>query len=52
MKLIYTGYKWRPMKTEELAIMCKERILPTKPENPVASDIINVEKRRIQIWVS
>lgn len=37
--MIYTGYQWRPMKYDELEIMCKENIVPFKPTIPEAGDI-------------
>lgn len=36
---IYTGYQWRPMKDNELEIMCEENIVPFKPKYPEAGDI-------------
>ena len=40
---IYTGYQWRPMKDDELEIMCRENIVPFKPRIPEAGDILEVE---------
>ena len=36
---IYTGYKWREMKPDEIEIMDATRIRPHKPKEPEAGDI-------------
>ena len=36
---IYTGYQWRPMKDDELEIMCSENIVVVMPRYPEAGDI-------------
>lgn len=37
--LIYTGYQWRPMKDDEIEIMCSENIVVVMPRYPEAGDI-------------
>ncbi len=37
--LIYTGYQWRPMKEDELEIMCPENIVKEKSDNAEAGHI-------------
>lgn len=39
---IYTGYQWRPMKDDEMEIMCKENIVPFKSKYPEAGEIVEV----------
>ena len=34
--MIYTGYQWRPMKDDEIEIMCSENIVVTMPRYPEA----------------
>jgi len=36
---IYTGYDWRPMKKDEIEIMCHENIVPQMKEDAQAGDI-------------
>ena len=36
---IYTGYKWRPMKTDEIEIMNRENIVDEMKEDAQAGDI-------------
>lgn len=39
MKLIYTGYAWRPMTPGELAIMNADRFVDEMTEDAAAGDI-------------
>ncbi|MPM47614.1 hypothetical protein SDC9_94325 [bioreactor metagenome] len=41
---IYTGYQWRPMKDDELEIMCKENIVPFKSKYPEAGEIVEEDE--------
>ena len=36
---IYTGYKWRPMKPDEIEIMTPDRIVAEKTDEAEAGDI-------------
>lgn len=36
---IFTGYKWREMKPDEIEIMFPEKIVLVKPDEPEAGDI-------------
>lgn len=37
--LIFTGYQWRPMKPDELEIMCPENIVSEKSDDAQAGHI-------------
>ena len=41
---IYTGYQWRPMKDDELEIMCRENIVPFKSKYPEAGEIVEEDE--------
>ncbi len=45
---IYTGYKWRPMTDDELAIMCEENIVPVKSQDPEAGEIVRETSGRAE----